>query len=84
MDSRDTRPYLHSVQDQPWSFNGPYRAPKIDLLIFEKIWASLYFCILSNKKTIQGNLGTQDHTSIVSRTILGPSMDPTRPLKWTL
>ena len=35
-DSRDTRPYLHSVQDQPWSFNGPYRAPNMDLMIFEK------------------------------------------------
>ena len=36
-DSRDTRPYLHSVQDHPWSFNGPYTAPEMDLMIFEKI-----------------------------------------------
>ena len=33
----DTRPYLHRVQDQPWSFNGPDRAPKMDLMILEKI-----------------------------------------------
>ena len=26
----------HRVQDQPWSFNGPYRAPNMDLMIFEK------------------------------------------------
>ena len=38
----------------------------------------------NQQKTFQGTLGTQDHTSIVSQTILGPSMDPTRPLKWTL
>ena len=35
-DSRDTRPYLHRVQDQPWSYNGPYRAPKRDLKMFKK------------------------------------------------
>ena len=34
-DSRDTRPYLHRVQGQPWSFDGPYGAPKRDLTIFE-------------------------------------------------
>ena len=35
-DSRDTRPYFHRVQDQPWAFNGPYRAPNINVRIFEK------------------------------------------------
>ena len=35
-DSRDTKVDPHWVQDQPWSFNGSYRAPKMDLMIFEK------------------------------------------------
>ena len=42
------------------------------------------FLHTKQQKTFQGTLETQDHTSIVSKTILGPSMDPTRPLKWTL
>ena len=25
------------VQDQPWSFNGPYWSPKFDIMVFEKI-----------------------------------------------
>ena len=51
---RDTRPYLHRVQDQPQSFNGPYRAPEMDLMIFAKIswflrkfWVFLYFVFSS-------------------------------------
>ena len=36
------------------------------------------------QKTFLGTLGTQDYTSIGSKTSLGPSMDPTGPLKWTL
>ena len=34
-DSRDKKVSPHWVQDQPWSFNGPYRAPKIDFEIVE-------------------------------------------------
>ena len=45
---------------------------------------SAIFLHTNQQKTFQRTLGTQDHTSIVSKTILGPSMDPTRPLKWTL
>ena len=45
---------------------------------------SAIFLHTNQQKILQGTLGTQDHTSIVSKTILGPSMDPTRPLKWTL
>ena len=37
-----TRPYLHRVQELPWSFNGPYRAPKLDLMVFEKISGRVY------------------------------------------
>ena len=36
------------------------------------------------QKTFLGTLGTQDYTSIGSKTSLGPSMDPTGPLTWTL
>ena len=35
------------------------------------------------QKSYQGTLGTQDLTPNKSRTRLGPSMDPTRPLEWT-
>ena len=45
---------------------------------------SAIFLHTKQQKTFQGTLGTHDHTSIVSKTILGPSKDPTRPLKWTL
>ena len=44
----------------------------------------LYVGILSNKKTFQGTLGTQNHTSTGSRTSLGPLMDLTGPRRWTL
>ena len=30
------------VKYQPWSFKGPYRAPKVDLMIFEKILGHVY------------------------------------------
>ena len=33
MDSKDTIADLHRVKDQPWAFNGPYRVPKMDLMI---------------------------------------------------
>ena len=53
-DSRDTRPYLHSVQDHPWSFNGPYTALEVVLMFFAKIswflrtfWVFLYFVFSS-------------------------------------
>ena len=42
------------------------------------------FLHTNQQKPFQGTLGTQDHTSIGSKTILGPSWDPKRPLKWTL
>ena len=51
---------------------------------YQKSAISAIFLHTYQQKTFQGTLGTQDHTSIVSKTILGPSMDPTRPLKWTL
>ena len=45
---------------------------------------SAIFLHTKQQKTFQGTLGTQDHTSIGSRTSLGPLMDPTGPLKGTL
>ena len=44
-DSREARPYLHRVQDQPWSFNGPYRPPKRELKILETFLASFRLCL---------------------------------------
>ena len=43
---KDTRPYLNRVQEKPWSFNGPYRAPKRDLKIFENFGVSFRLCLL--------------------------------------
>ena len=43
----------------------------------------LYFCLLSNKKTYQGTLRTQEWTPIWSQTSLGPPLDPTGSLKGT-
>ena len=50
----------------------------------QKSAVSAIFLHTKQQKTFQGTLGTQDHTSIGSRTSLGPLMDPTGPLKWTL
>ena len=36
------------------------------------------------QKTFLGTLGTQDYTTIGSKTSLGPSMGPTGPLSWIL
>ena len=36
-DSRDIKVDPQQVQDPSWSFNGPYKAPKMDLIIFEPI-----------------------------------------------
>ena len=48
-DSRDIKVDPYWVQDPSWSFNGPYRAPKMDLMIFEPISGSLYhFYIVHN------------------------------------
>ena len=41
---------------------------------------SAIFMHTNQQKTFKGTLGTQDLTSIGSKTSLGPSMDPTRPL----
>ena len=43
-DSMDTRSDPYMDQGLTWSFNGPYRDPEINLLIFEKIPG--YFYIL--------------------------------------
>ena len=41
-DSWDTSADPHRVQDQPWSFHGPYRVLKMDLIIFEPISGCVY------------------------------------------
>ena len=35
MDFRDKRADILKVHDQPWAFNGPYRVPQKDLVIFD-------------------------------------------------
>ena len=49
----------------------------------QKSAVSAIFLHTKQQKTFQGTLGTQDLTSIGSKTSHGPSMDPTVPLKWT-
>ena len=44
---------------------------------------SAIFSHTKQQNPFQGTLGTQDHTSIGSKTNHGPSMDPTWTLKWT-
>ena len=34
---RDTSADHNRLRDQPWSFKGTYRAPKMDLIIFKQI-----------------------------------------------
>ena len=41
-DSWDTSADPHRVQDQPWSFHGPYRVLKMDLIIFKPISGCVY------------------------------------------
>ena len=50
----------------------------------QKPAVSVIFLHSKQQKTFQGILGTQDLTSIGSKTSLGPSMDPTGSLNWTL
>ena len=48
-DSREIKVDPNWDQHPSWSFNGPYRAPKMDLMIFEPISGSLYhFYIVHN------------------------------------
>ena len=46
------------------------------------VWAM--FLYSKQQKSYQGTLGTLELTPIGSRASLGPSMDPTGPLSWTL
>ena len=51
-------------------------------LALEKIAVSATFWYVRQQKGFQGNLGTQDLTSMSSWDILGPSVDPTGLQKW--
>ena len=86
MDSRDTRSDNHRVQDPTWSFNGPYRDPKMDQNIFPKIpgFAHLLYIVhsatpLNILENFFGHCGTLpgpgDPTGL-SWTIMDPQMDP--------
>ena len=43
MDFRDKRADILKVHDQPWAFNGPYRVPQKDLVIFDILSGDFYF-----------------------------------------
>ena len=49
----------------------------------QKSAVSAIFLHTKQQKTLQGTLGTQDLTSMGSKTSHGPTMDPTGPLNWT-
>ena len=85
-ESTDTRYMVHRVQVQPWSFNGPYRAPKRDQRIF-KILEPLSGCVyhfniidplasLTMLEHIFGHCGTLPRVRGPSSTFMDPTMDP--------
>ena len=62
---------IHRVQDQPWFFNGPYRAPKIGLNIFKPLSGCVYHFYVTHSLTLFfGHYGTLPR--------------PRGPSKWTL
>ena len=87
MDTRDTRPYLHSVQDHPWSFNGPYTAPEMDLMIFAKIswflrkfWVFLYFVFSSPSNHVGTLIWSLSNCTKAQGTLLDLHGPPNGPL----
>ena len=80
---RDTRPYLHRVQDQPWPFNGPFRAPNRDLMI---LWGHFWLCLkilhlyslapLTMLKHLIGHCTTLPGLRGSSLVFMDPFMDP--------
>ena len=60
-DSWNTGPYLNRVQDQPWSYSGPYRAPKRDLKMFKNFGPSLRLCLPFIHYTLSGPSDMLEH-----------------------
>ena len=73
-DSLETMVDPHWVQDQPWSFNGPWHGPTIHPTWPFINW--LYFPILCNKHEIKGLWGHKGQPSF--------GLGPTLVLQWTL
>ena len=85
--SRDTKVDPHQVQDPTWTFNRPYRAPKMDLKIFEPLSGCIcYFYIihytlyilapLTMLEHFCGHCGTLPRLRGPSWTFMDPKRDP--------
>ena len=90
-DSRDTISDPHRVQDPTWSFKGPYRDPKMDLMIFEKISGFVHLLYIIHPATpldiLEIFCWSLWNSTRALGTLLdchGPSWTPKRTLKWTL
>ena len=79
--------YPHWVQDPTWTFNGPYRAPKMNLKILEPLSGCLC-CFYIKHNTLYilapltmlehfcGHCGTLPRAKGPSLIIMDPKMDP--------
>ena len=65
--------YIHSTLGGGGAIIIPLKSAASTMLLHTK-----------HQKIFQGTLGTQDYTSVGSKASLGPSMDPTGTLNWTL
>ena len=85
-DSRDTISDPHRVQDPTWSFNGPYRDPKMDQMIFEKIPGFVHLlyivhsaALLNILENFFGHCGTLPGPRGPSWTAMDPHGPPNGP-----
>ena len=90
-DSRDTRGDPHGVQDPTWSFNGPYRDPKMDQMIFEKIPGFLHVLYIVHSAAplniLKNFFWSLWNSTRAQGTLLdchGPLWTPKWTPKWTL
>ena len=75
MDSKDTRPDSHRVTDQPWSFHGPYRVPKMDLFQAVFTISTLY---TNHVGTLSWSLRNSTKAQGTLLDPIDPPMDPVR------
>ena len=86
-DSREPKSDPNGIQDPTWSFNGPYRDPKIDLMIFEKNPGFVYYLYILHSlaplnilEHFFGHCGTLPGPRGPSWTIMDLKMDPARKI----